>query len=516
MARPTVAHTGIFVPNAQDVAYPQMAEPDRIDYNTLGNSRWGVISGCQVSVSGSTATVTGGIAKVNGTLVTVAAGQSASHGTGGTQDRYDVVGVDTNGTLVVVRGGAAVDPVFPDPPTNITALAAVFCNTGASDYGDNVIDKRNFILDSLLTSLSGSANLIYNQNGTGALYNVTGDGTTTWAGDTWIQRAGQATLKVHSNLTLDGGITAATDISARNLTASAKVTGTNLVNGTSIPASGTTGDLYQDGLTGRVYVWRNNQWDELATLSTSVPVGSVLTSLQDPATMGPLGWVPLDGRTVNETTYPTLFTIPALTTYITGTAPNRSMTLPDARRRVLLTDFTGEAGRVGGSSTLALGLANLPAHKHNTKTLSAGSLSLTARTGRAGSHRHSVTGGEHGHAVNDPGHQHAGMDFFGYQSPVIALMWGGQNKIDALFNDRSHTYSVDQMLWTSKAVTGLTISSSGSWHVHEVDVQGDHDHAIVIDPVAAHVHNVTEDTVGSGTPVDTTPAYLAVYTYVRS
>src|SRR6185295_14701608 len=136
MARPTVLHQGFFVPNAQDVTKPELAEPDRIDFNISGNARWGVLSGCLVTVSGATASNTAGTALVNGVLVDVVAGQNTHVGSGGTQSRFDLVGVDNTGKLVTVAGTPSLDPVFPDPPTTVTALAAVLCSAGGGDYSD--------------------------------------------------------------------------------------------------------------------------------------------------------------------------------------------------------------------------------------------------------------------------------------------------------------------------------------------------------------------------------------------
>jgi hypothetical protein len=232
--------------------------------------------------------------------------------------------------------------------------------------------------------------------------------------------------------------------------------------------------------------------------------------------MVPLGWVPLDGRTVTETDFPTLFTIPALASYIQGNTPNRVMVLPNVTQRVLLANFA-TAGQLGGSNQIQLLLGHMPPHNHNVGVVSGGGFSLSGRTSRAGQHGHAVSGGAHGHGVNDPGHKHLGFEGpTGLNGYAICAFWGGQNKIDAYFNDRSHTYSVEMLQWTMAAYTGITISSAGSEHNHEVTQAGDHDHVTTFDPVPAHIHNVTQDTVGSGSPYNFTPAHLAVYCYIRS
>jgi hypothetical protein len=244
-----------------------------------------------------------------------------------------------------------------------------------------------------------------------------------------------------------------------------------------------------------------------------MPVGTVITSVVGEDVMTPLGWVALRGQTVTETQYGGLFSIPALGTPIAGSP--RTLVLPDARRRVLLTDYM-TAGRTGGSNSVILALANLPTHGHNPRVQQAGGYNLSARTGHAGGHGHSVTGGAHPHSLNDPGHKHPALEGPGFNSSAIGLMWGGQNKIDALFNDRSHTYSVEPFQWGGIALTGISINSAGSEHAHEVSSAPDHDHTVSLDPVPSHSHAALEDLVGQGTAVDTTPAYIAVYTYVRS
>lgn len=520
MARPSVLHQGFFVPNAQDVTKPELAEPDRIDFNISGNARWGVLSGCLVTVSGATASNTAGTVLVNGTLVDVVGGQNTHVGAGGTQSRFDIVGVDSTGKLVTVAGAPALDPVFPDVPLNVTALAAVFCVAGGGDYSDNVIDKRNMLADSLLTKLSPNADLIMNRNGSGNLFHVDGAGKTSWEGDVSIERIDfgpTGALRITPNLSVDDAITAGGNITAaKALTATLKVTGSNLRNTSALPsdASGSAGDVFTHTVSGKAYIHQGGHWEEIATLKSAMPTGTVITSLQAPSYMGPLGWISLDGSLVTEVEAPTLFTIPSLAIYI-NTPPSgpRTMALPDARRRVMLYS-PDDVGRIGGSNTIAIGLANMPPHKHNTVVQQGGGANPQVRIARNGIHRHNVYGGAHGHNVNDPGHSHNGTDH-PQGNQFVSLAWGGRNKIDAFFNDRSHTYSVEAADWTRPAVTGITIDSAGSEHGHGMDDQGDHDHQATIDAIAAHPHSATEDTVGGGAALSFTPAYLAIYAYVK-
>ncbi len=520
MARPSVLHDGFLVPNAKDVAQPVMAEPDRIDFNTVANSRWGVIDGCLVTVSGSLASTLGGTVLIDGALVTLNPG-SVNVAVGDANDRFDLLVCNDAGTLTLIKGAANPDPVFPDPPANTVLLAAVYARTGNSDFSEAIIDKRKLLSKALLTKINGSEPLVYNLNGSGSLFSISGAGHHRWNGDTEFYKSGPGRLRARTILEVEDSLIVGGAITGANLTVTGKITGSNLTSDDAPPASAGPGDLWQNSTNGRIYVWQNGAWKEMATLESAVPVGAVMTSIQTPSVMRPLGWILLNGDTVSETDVPTLFTISALQPYITGgIAPNRSMTLPDARRRVLMSSDTAmvlSADQPDGFNLVRVRTANMPPHKHNVKVNPGGGFSPQATTLPGGRHGHStISGGEHGHLVNDPGHAHAGMDFFGYQLQVIGTFWGGKNKIDALFNDRSHTYSVEPMLWTTPAYTGISISTAGSTHGHVISEANDHVHGVSMSPIPDHPHSNTEDTVGNGAPIDITPAYITVFTYVRS
>jgi hypothetical protein len=522
MPRPSVQHSGFIIPNAKDVAQPVMAEPDRIDFNTVANARWGVIEGCYVAIAGMLATTTGGVAIINGDLVLVKPGE-VSISNGGAQDRFDLIVTDKDGTLKLIRGSESLDPVFPDLPLDNTVLAAIFAPAGGPPgspptYENHVMDKRKFLADALLTKVDATSPLIDNRNGNGSLFKVDGKGLTAWDGDTFLKRSGVETLQVTRHLRIDGDVTAGGGVRASNLSASGTITGSNLRQGTTRPLNASPGDLFQHTTTGQIYIWQKGRWQELATLDGIVPVGTVITSMQSKEIMRDLGWFPLDGTAILESEAPALFDIDALAGYrSTDASPNRTLNIPSATRRILLTDFTGGAGKLGGSGSITLKEANLPSHKHGVATQTGGGTALSGSMSAAGGHNHAMTwSGVHGHPVTDNGHQHYGMDFPVNKAGVISAVWGGQNKVDALFNDRSHTYSVELLWWTSAAFSNVTVGTAGSEHIHSLTSAGDHTHTISISGTSAHVHNMTENSVGSSEPVDVTPPFLSVYAYIRA
>ena len=516
MPRPTVKHDGFLVPHAGDVVNPKMAEPDRIDFNTLGNDRWGVIQGCLVTVSGAMASTLGGIAVVNGVLVIVKSG-SALLGVGAAQDRFDLVVTDGNGTLKVVAGAAGDDPVFPDPPPEVTVLAAVFCPSGAGNFVDNVIDKRNWLADALLTSIEEDQPLIKNLDGNGDLYRVMGDGHKVWGEDTEMFRISPYTLQIIRNLLLDGFLQVDEGIEARSVQADEEITGSNLINGETPPSTANPGDLFQNDTTGRIYVWQQGEWLELATIRGAVPVGAVIQSLVSPAEMIPLGWVPMAGQPITQEQYPSLFLIPALAQYISHniTTGEDTMFLPDLTGRTLISNFS-EAGTLGGSGAITLTAANLPRHDHGATSGTGGAHNHSITINRAGAHTHSTSGGGHTHAVSDDGHSHPGADWFGGTASMIAVVWGGKNTLDALFNDSSHTYHVEPVNHTARAAAGVVVSSSGSGHGHAMGSGGDHAHTATVGQHGGHTHPLTVNPVGENAPLPFSPLHLTVFTYIRS
>lgn len=520
MARPAVTHDGFLIPNANDVTLPlaRMAEPDRIDFNTLGNDAFGVVSGCLVTVSGTTASTLGGIAVVAGVRVEVAA-QTVTLSTGGALDRFDLVGCDAGGTLKIVGGQPATDPVMPDPPVSFTLFASVLAAAGTSNFADTVVDKRNLLPQALYSiSTNATTPLIQSRaQGASPTFSIFGSGKMDWGNGqiTLDSVAGTLTLTA-AGLNVTGSVAAGSAgiSSAGNVSATGFLQGSNLMLGFSLPGAATSGTIFAHLSSGKLYVRQGGAWQEIATVASAVPTGMVIDSLRPPSEMVALGWVPLDGRTVTESEYPTLFTFPTGGA-VTGVTPNRSLTLPDLTDRVRRTSW-GAPGTLGGSNTKSLTLENMPAHDHDVEVGLGGGGPITASIGQSGRHTHTTGGGEHSHPINDPGHQHNGMDFYGAGCPIIAVVWGGRNKIDALFNDRNHTYSVEALQWTAPAWTNISISSSGSDHTHLLSEHVGHSHPISVQDAPVHVHPVVEQSRGLGTPFDVRSAYVTVYTYVRA
>ena len=536
---PSVSHGGFLVPNAPDVNDPVMAEPDRIDFNTVAHAQYGVIEGCQVVVDVRKAITTGGTAIVNGKLVIVRYGE-CNLTTGGAQDRFDLLVTDDKGTLTVIQGDPAIDPVFRDTPVDTTLLAIVFCPSNTGDFNENVVDKRKFLPKALLTKVSATDMLVQNRNATGNYFTINGQGDMEWTGpigtrplkptgtDVRVFRNAPQTLRIEdflevgSKLTVTGSGGVISDGPVRSVLYS--VSGVNLRQGSAVPATAYTnaplGSLYQQS-DGRIWVMQTAGWVEIASIANAAPVGTIIQSLEDPDVMLAMGWVPLNGQSVSETQFPNLFRIAALSDgRATGSAPNRTMTLPNMTNRVLVTNFE-DAGVLGGSNNRTLAVDHLPAHKHNVGVNPGGKRAVVGSTRPAGGHRHIIPdgGGTHGHNVADDGHQHAGfVDPSGnIMSPVVVFPAGsGGNSIDANFNDANHPLDADVLMWSGKNKTGIQVLAANSGHKHTMEPVDDHAHDVDIPDLPNHDHGITESLIGEGQAFSVLPARLNVYTYIRS
>lgn len=541
MARPSVAHGGFLIPNAGSVSDPVLAEPDRVDFNTLANARWGVLSGCLVAGQGpSTISVQAGTAMVNGKFVAVQAKPNMQVQIPAGAAKFDLVVVDDNGIPYILAGKESASPVLPDPPVNATVLAAIYCKTGAV-LNDNVVDKRKFLQPALLTQIGAGADLVRNYDSPGVdvssppndFYRVLGDGTTTWANDTMASRVAPGKLKIEKDLEVERDFSSVT-VSATSVTATGSVTGHNLRRSTGLPVGAPSpGDLWQDptdstdGSGGRVYIGRKQAdttvvWDQILTLGAMFPVGSIIQSLESPTKMAEAGWLLMDGNTrVDETVFPNIFKLATLAHLFSGVAPNRTMILPDMTKRFLMgeTDET-KVGRLGptiaGQGVRARNEITitspdqLPQHGHNVKMVKAAGYQQVVDMPLSGAHQNTVGKNKHNHDVSDPGHRHIATVVFVAGAYDTAQGRPGEQRVLAPFvtgSPRSTAAVGEAFTYVSTQLTEHDHSTGGGAHDHT---------SISISAVAAHDHGLTQETVGYSDPIDITPNYLAVFVYIRS
>lgn len=516
--------TGYYIPNATEAGIDvEQAAPDRIDFNTLGNQRYGVIEGCALNYADPIGVGSG----VN--IVVVDGAPHSFNDTTvpkpipGANDRFDLIVYDSTAGVVTVPGTQSNDPVFPTLSDTQTLLGAVWVPTGGSGDSSDLVDKRVMLTGALVSSVGDSDAMIQNTRGPGDVrFQVNGDGRMTWR-DVSLYRASAGKLATDKtlraqNLEITNNASVVKDLVVQGLLSGANFT---FGNGAPTSSQGSVGYLYiQQNSGGAVWFKTANGWTKIlgdiggADPVSGTPPATVISSVLPIGHAFLAGWLPMTGLEYSKDTIGRLYDLRGIAPFSDWwNAGPETMTIPDMTDRTV---FGGTNGELAGSNLASIAQANLPAHKHfsDTNTESAGghqhSSSITG-----GSHTHTMSsGGTHSHDINDPSHTHHGSNFFG--ADLIGVVWGGQNKIDGPFNDASHTYSVEAVTAVLDAVTGVTVKSTGSAHTHNLSTDS-HSHDATINPAGGHVHGLpTESSVGTNTPLDTTPAHLKATFYIKT
>ena len=524
---------GFIIPNAATFAPDfQTSQPDQGDFVVLGNSQYGVITGCKVSLSGSTVSLGEGphLLVVNGVIYSVT-GQNISINASGQSARFDLIVYDTEQTtpFCVVTGTPSDNPVYPDVSSSMTVLAAVFVPASGGSGSMRLIDKRNFLQTSVVgvnvpTILK---NYNYGSDGSGVKVNISGDGVVSWgsgtgATDTSISRTGA------------GQVTVSNELKATTLTAtsSATVAGKNVVTNETIAwgtgtqrdaiAAPDIGDVWVNNVSGDISVYRSttsgNAW---TSLQPNIPAGSVISSFLAPDQMS--GWLPLAGgdyATADAGNLPSLF--PA---WVSG----GRIYLPDMRGRFPIGAgaFSGFSGNVNnvygtrvddtGTTSVTLTVDNLPAHRHQsataTETSTGGIHSHSGSTDSAGGHTHTVeSAGVHNHLAYDTGHTHTHPE--GY--PMCATLYDWDSCMDIPFSDSSHTHRTKPSPVTDLGTANIVVGNAGS-HSHSISTVANHSHPISSTSTHnGHTHSLPEHTsVGGGQAVSFRPPSVSLYFYIK-
>ena len=521
---------GFIIYNAPDVGGNlDVAEPDALDFNLLGNQNYGVISGCAASVTGSgwTVNVTQGIYVIAGQVVSLSANQTGVASSN--QDpRFDLIAGDTTGKAFTIPGVEATNPVFPDYDDKCCVFAAVLILPGQTPpLQAQVTDKRVMILQRFMTAVINGSAILANQdptpgNGLATLFKIEADGTTWWSSDVSLGRYKVGGIRATGDVDVTGTLSAHDVSAANNVTAASDLIGSNFRQGSGPPTAGMTpapsnGDLYKNITDGTVWVWQGAAWDQMST--TVIPPGMTMTSfLSSP----PLGWLLVDGSKITKAQAGGLWTV-----FPGWILDANTMQLPDATNRFFAWGAPGV--RAGpASSMVSLSVANMPAHKHLVSPTTAAGGNHThpsAYVQAAGGHGHTTLqpSGAHIHEMYDPGHTHGAP--LGSSTGFICTDWTGMNRVDGPFNDASHTYAVEEFKETAKNVdvyghgtTGIQTTTASSNHDHPISSVGDHTHQVVVGDASGstHTHPITENTVGGGQPFDIRPPFMGMFLMIKT
>jgi hypothetical protein len=375
-----------------------------------------------------------------------------------------------------------------------------------------VTDKRLMLMQRFVTAVSAGS-LLHNGNpaNLAPLFDIDFNGRMVWDGDgTALERTSTKTLRVGDNLVVAGTLSAAAIAAVGDLNVSGDIIATNFLQGAGPPSgTATLGDLYKNLTDGSIWAYQTTGWVQLSTVP--IPAGMTMMGFM---TTAPAGWLLVNGQTISKAASGGLWDARPDWQLPGGT----QMKLPDARD--CFYGWGAPGVRFGNvAPQVQLTVANLPPHKHlvSPTTDAGGAHGHTVSQTPAGAHSHTTVqpSGAHNHSIYDPGHSHPPPpDADAYVTRTIG---GGPKRLldgpwDVGF-DPGTGVNVDVY---QHGTTGIQTTTAGSNHDHPTDVQGNHTHGFAIDSGgAAHSHPISENTIGSGIPIDIRPPAMGMYLFVK-
>ena len=413
-------------------------------------------------------------------------------GVGGTQDRFDLIVVDCrrhpHGGRREHRPWTRCSPTRRSTPPCSRRCSA---RPARHDLADNVIDKRKFVTKALLTKIGPNAPLIRNLNGTGNHFLLDGDGQHD-VGERHLDVAfDEARDAQHPQAPpLEGTLTAGGNDPRwrRHRGARQRLRPQPpLELGHAEPLLRIRRRSGRTTSNGKVYVWHGSTWEELATIKSANPPGTVITSLESPERDERAGLDParrshrLGGRKC-----PRCSTCRAWRTSIDNGVTPRHMRLPNAHKLAMIcrlrTASRGSRCRTNTNNLVTLHAANMPRHGHNPRTHRAGAANPTrhhqpSREPRAQRLRRRSRAQRERPWAPPQRHGLLRARRSGHRSDV------GRPATRSTPSSTTATTPTRSRRWSGSLLRRPASRSarSGSDHWHYVDPSGEHDHTATVD-----------------------------------
>lgn len=525
---------GFLIPNASDVAPNyQPSQPDRGDFVVLGNSQYGIITGCEVSLSDFSVQVGVGsdtyenVLVVEGKLRVLGSVPLMSIQTADpTRSRFDLVVYSLEDGLKVVTGSPSANPVYPDIDEGVTVLAAVFVPPSASAPDLRLIDKRNFIQTSLIAvDLDTDTPLVSSRlsSSNTAKFTINKLGKLTWDNGSALEADGTANLKITGSLSLPS-IVANTSITVggKNVVTEGRISwGTTEPTGLDYADKGR---IFVNTSTAAVEVYSgvDNNW---ITLESAVPPGTVIQSFVDATTMAAQGWLLLDGTSHHKDLALNLWTaFPAWRDGDYVILPNMSGRFPIGTPSAGTPAVGTSHGSASTSGNISFTITEqqMPSHIHRSgnNTSSATHSHNETNTSDGGDHSHgslnaTQLGGEHSHGIDDKSHFHTGYAAYFIMASINGQ---GDSQLDGPYNDSGHRWFTHANAETAPAFTGITTTNTSNpvTHRHSIDTSDKHHHTVQIVDSGAHTHTIPEhNSKGGNQPVNITVPSMNIYFYIK-